>query len=314
MRETVEREIIIPIFTTNIQKDDKTYEIVIKIMNKCNRDHLFEKNIMIAIRDYIISTKISKHFLLIYFYSLYQRTTEILQLRTYNEPVENSLRDLIIKDYGHNLLDDYTFHNLLIQSLLSIGSYHNLTGYVHMDTHTGNFLYAKNSEHNPEGYYQYSFGDDETYYLKSCVYNVMIHDFELSNKIDIPVDKIKRFELFYKIDEEEAKFSIIRDYVVKHKQYTSIKINATISVDERDYLNKIKDKFVEIEFYVNGQQSVNLPRYGRCVMTGLDINHAPNGFAAYDDSSMVQTTLQMSFKEMDILTRDNINDKSNPRR
>jgi hypothetical protein len=70
----------------------------------------------------------------------------------------------------------------------------------------------------------------------------------------------------------------------------------------------------EIEFYVNGKQSVNLPRYGRCVMTGLDINHAPNGFAAYDDSSMVQTTLQMSFKEMDILTRDNFNDANNPRR
>jgi len=64
----------------------------------------------------------------------------------------------------------------------------------------------------------------------------------------------------------------------------------------------------EIEFYVNGLKSVNLPRYGRCVMTGLDVNHAPNGFAAYDDSSMVQTTLQMSFKEMDILTRDNFND------
>ena len=70
----------------------------------------------------------------------------------------------------------------------------------------------------------------------------------------------------------------------------------------------------EIEFYVNGKESVNLPRYGRCVMTGLDVNHAPNGFAAYDDSSMVQTTLQMSFKEMDILTRDNFNDESNPRR
>jgi hypothetical protein len=120
-----------------------------------------------------------------------------------------------------------------------------------MDTHTGNFLYAKNSEHNPEGYYQYSFGDDETYYLKSCIYNVMIHDFEHSNKIDIPIEEIKRFELFYKIEEEEAKISIIRDYVVKHKQYTNIKINAPISVDERDYLNKIKDKFVDIEFYVN---------------------------------------------------------------
>ena len=70
----------------------------------------------------------------------------------------------------------------------------------------------------------------------------------------------------------------------------------------------------EIEFYVNGQPSENLPRYGRCVLTALDVNHAPNGFSTYEDSTMVQTTVQMSFKEMDILTRDNFNDGTNPRR
>jgi hypothetical protein len=64
----------------------------------------------------------------------------------------------------------------------------------------------------------------------------------------------------------------------------------------------------EIEFYVNGERSENLPRYGRCVLTGLDVNHAPNGFATYEDRTMVQTTVQMSFKEMDILTRDNFMD------
>jgi hypothetical protein len=76
----------------------------------------------------------------------------------------------------------------------------------------------------------------------------------------------------------------------------------------------IPPSIFEIDFYVNGQRSLNLPRYGRCVMTALDVNHAPNGFATYEDSTMLQTTLQMSFKEMDILTRDNFKDTTNPRR
>jgi hypothetical protein len=70
----------------------------------------------------------------------------------------------------------------------------------------------------------------------------------------------------------------------------------------------------EIEFYVNGKPSEYLPRYGRCILDNLDINHAPNGFAAYGDGSMVQTTLELSFKEMDILTRDSFIDEENPRR
>jgi len=70
----------------------------------------------------------------------------------------------------------------------------------------------------------------------------------------------------------------------------------------------------EIEFYVNGKPSEYLPRYGRCILDNLDINHAPNGFAAYGDGSMVQTTLELSFKEMDILTRDSFVDTTNPRR
>jgi len=169
-----------------------------------------EINIMVAIRDHIISKNISKHFLIIYFNSLCNDTTIPYPLIIYNESVENSLNHIL---YNLNN-DDDTFHNLLIQSLLSIGSYHNLTGYVHMDTHMGNFLYANNSEHNPEGYYQYKFGD-ETYYLKSCGYNVMIYDFGDSNKIYIPIDKIKRFELFY----ENNNYEVARSYIVKGGLY-----------------------------------------------------------------------------------------------
>jgi hypothetical protein len=91
------------------------------------------------------------------------------------------------------------------------------------------------------------------------------------------------------------------------------KINDNITQSTTNSMFLIPPSLFEIEFYVNGQRSVNLPRYGRCVLTNLDVNHAPNGFSTYEDGTMVQTTLQMSFKEMDILTRDNFIDPVNPR-
>jgi len=62
----------------------------------------------------------------------------------------------------------------------------------------------------------------------------------------------------------------------------------------------------QIQFFVNGVESNVLSKYGDCVLTSMDINYAPNGFAAYEDRSMVQTQLTLSFKETDILTRDKI--------
>jgi hypothetical protein len=59
-----------------------------------------------------------------------------------------------------------------------------------------------------------------------------------------------------------------------------------------------------IEFYVNGQESTVLPKYGKCVLTSIDVNDSPNGFSAYDDGSMVQRQVNLSFKELDMLTRD----------
>jgi hypothetical protein len=76
----------------------------------------------------------------------------------------------------------------------------------------------------------------------------------------------------------------------------------------------IPPSLFDVEFYVNEKRSEYLPRYGRCILDNVDVNHAPNGFAAYDDGSMVQTTLELAFKEMDILTRDSFDDSINPRR
>ena len=210
-----------PIFSTTILINSKIYEIVIKIMDY-TKGSLLEKNIMVAIRDHIISKNNSKHFLLIYFYSLCLNGNYKFELRTYNEPVENSLRYLIMEDYEleKKKIDDNTFCNLLIQSLLSIGSYHNLTGYVHTDTHTGNFLCAKNSEHNPERYYKYIL-DGVTYYLKSCEYNVMIYDFGYSDKLNkIPKNTIKKIELLY-----QTGYIVARNYIYNGDLYNIVKQN-----------------------------------------------------------------------------------------
>ena len=59
-----------------------------------------------------------------------------------------------------------------------------------------------------------------------------------------------------------------------------------------------------LQFFVDGEESNVLPKYGKCVLTSMDINDAPNGFAAYPDGSMVQRQLVLSFKELDMLTRD----------
>jgi hypothetical protein len=62
-----------------------------------------------------------------------------------------------------------------------------------------------------------------------------------------------------------------------------------------------------LKFFINGTESTILPKYGDCVLESIDINNAPNGLSVYDNGSMVQTQLNLSFKEMDILTKDKIN-------
>ena len=250
-----------PIFTTNIEIGNAIYEIVIKIV-KYDVDNLLEKNIMIAIRDQIIAKRKSKHFLLIYFYSLCGKKLE--RIRTYNEPAINSFRELLLINYENSTyIDDALFNNLLIQSLLSIGSFHNLTGYVHLDTHTNNFLYANNSENSEHNirYYMYRFGG-ETYYLKSCKYNMMIYDFGNANKIKIPINKIKKFELFYNIEEEKEEeekdkvyytrsvIILSNIYNIKPEEIDSI-LGRKPEPYERDYLNEIMKIYIQIDKAVN---------------------------------------------------------------
>ena len=83
--------------------------------------------------------------------------------------------------------------------------------------------------------------------------------------------------------------------------------DTTKSSSSNENMFLIPPAVFNLSFFINGTESKILPKYGDCVLESIDINNAPNGLAVYDNGSMVQTQLNLSFKELDILTRDKIN-------
>lgn len=71
----------------------------------------------------------------------------------------------------------------------------------------------------------------------------------------------------------------------------------------------------DIKFYYNGKENENIPKISTCVLTGMDIDYAPQGFAAYEvqgeltpevggTGMPVGIRLSLSFKETEYLTKD----------
>jgi hypothetical protein len=168
------------IYKTNIHNSQPIY-IATKVMD-ANENNKIETILMKSITKQLILTKKSKHFLIMYCYSYCDKLKDTsYALANFNELADNDLKYYLFNI--KNVSDDkLLLYNLLIQSLISVGSFHNLVGYIHEDCHWGNFLYLDNTEHKENTYYMYKF-KNITYYLKSCKYNVMIYDFGLSSNI-----------------------------------------------------------------------------------------------------------------------------------
>ncbi len=61
-----------------------------------------------------------------------------------------------------------------------------------------------------------------------------------------------------------------------------------------------------VQFMFNGQENKHLNKIQDSVITNIDVNYAPNGWAAYDDGEPVQTTLTLQFKEIALVDRNQI--------
>ena len=83
----------------------------------------------------------------------------------------------------------------------------------------------------------------------------------------------------------------------------------------------------DIEFYYNGEVNKNIPTVSTCVLQSIDVDYAPNGFAAYETGNSnrpekggtgmpVGIRLDLGFKEVEILTKkyfaENVKNKRLP--
>jgi hypothetical protein len=72
----------------------------------------------------------------------------------------------------------------------------------------------------------------------------------------------------------------------------------------------------DISFYYNGTINPNIPKISTCVLTNIDTDYTPNGFAAYESYNdptprigrtgmPVGVRMSLTFKETEYLTKNN---------
>jgi hypothetical protein len=60
------------------------------------------------------------------------------------------------------------------------------------------------------------------------------------------------------------------------------------------------------KFFFNGRENKKINKITDSVITSIDVNYAPNGFSSTSDGGATQIALTISFKEIELITRDKI--------
>jgi hypothetical protein len=65
----------------------------------------------------------------------------------------------------------------------------------------------------------------------------------------------------------------------------------------------------DIFYYQNGVENKHIHRHTSCVLTEMSVNYTPNGtFATFENGMPTQINVQMSFRELALLTKDKVKD------
>lgn len=62
----------------------------------------------------------------------------------------------------------------------------------------------------------------------------------------------------------------------------------------------------DIDFIFNGQKNDKLHQIGTCVLTNINVDYAPNGWATFDDGMPTQIRMTLQFKEVEIVTKQRV--------
>lgn len=64
--------------------------------------------------------------------------------------------------------------------------------------------------------------------------------------------------------------------------------------------------YFDVSFYSNGYENTKINKIKRSVIKTVDVNYAPNGWAAHSDGSPVQTTMTLGLQEIVLIDRNEI--------
>jgi len=244
------------IYLTNIVNSVDGFTIASKVMPN-NANNINEIKLMKYVNDEILLKKKSRHFAFMYKYAI---CNELY--------VNNNRRIVCVNELAHGdlkmlmrerklLKDNELIINLLFQTFISIGTFQNITKHSHNDCHYGNFLYQTNEE---KGYYQYSF-NGQTYYLKSCGYNIMIYDFGLSREIK------------YDINNGNASDHITKDY----RRITNAFMSNEFGWGDYDDLPNIENdnKIMDIKLLLKHMPIINENDYFENIIKNVFIPFSP---------------------------------------
>lgn len=106
---------------------------------------------------------------------------------------------------------------------------------------------------------------------------------------------------FFPRDPKEAEnvLNIIKEF--KYHMHPEFK-------DSNNFIYIYPSEF-DIFYYQDGRENLNVHRHTSCVLTDMTINYTPNGtFTTFENGMPTQINVVMSFRELALLTKDNIKD------
>lgn len=100
----------------------------------------------------------------------------------------------------------------------------------------------------------------------------------------------------------QAEAKIVNNILYKFKYYAAPALTAGKSTSSESMF-LIPPALFNVKFFMKGVDNKYLPKYADCVLKNIDVNYAPNGFAAHIDGAPVQTHMTLQFEEIEIVDK-----------
>lgn len=104
----------------------------------------------------------------------------------------------------------------------------------------------------------------------------------------------------YSQEEAEEIYKIVK--IFKYRASPEIVPNSIFS---QGLFQKVPDQF-KIEFFNKGIENMHVHKIGTCVLTNINVDYAPMGWATFGDGHPVQTKLTLQFQEIEIIDKNKI--------